>query len=67
MDPKHLALDYATMIKIDQQHLVTAVDRGDRTEAHRCVDSIIDTERLLEDLIKAHPELVHASAQRVIR
>jgi protein associated with RNAse G/E len=46
----HYADDLRVMIRADQDHLVKAVDRGDRVLAHGFVDSIIDNQRELEDL-----------------
>jgi hypothetical protein len=46
----HYADDLRIMIKADQDHLVKAVDHGDRVLAHGFVDAIINNQRELEDL-----------------
>lgn len=45
-----LLVDLPVMIEADKEHLAKAVERGDRTHAHRFVDAIIDNQRQLEDL-----------------
>lgn len=39
------------MIEADKGHLATELERGNVVLAHKCVDSIIDLQRGLEDLL----------------
>jgi hypothetical protein len=43
--------DYRVMIKADADHLAGALESGNRSEAHRFVDAIIDNEQEIEDLL----------------
>jgi hypothetical protein len=44
------AEDLEAMIASDRGHLLAALERGDRVNAHRLLDAVIDNQRQLEDL-----------------
>lgn len=50
MDDVQYARDLKEMIEADTEHLAGCLERGDRTNAHGYVDSIINNRRALEDL-----------------
>ena len=52
MTNERLIKDLKVMIKADTEHLMKAVEQGNRVLAHRFVDSIIETRRELEDLTR---------------
>lgn len=52
MTDEQYAEDLRVMIKADREHLDEAIERGNRTEAHRHLDSIIDNQWELEDLLR---------------
>ena len=50
MTKEQLIEDFRIMIEADRGHLLKALENGERFNAHRFVDAIIDTQQELEDL-----------------
>lgn len=50
MTTEELAEDLKVMVEADIQHLMRALERGDRALAHGFVDAIINNRRQMEDL-----------------
>lgn len=59
MDTARYIDDLNVMIPATYRHLADALERGDRTDAHRYVDEIIDCQRKREDLRAATAVQVH--------
>lgn len=53
MTKDQLLKDLFIMIQADQTGLAKALEKGDRTAAHRFVDGIINSKRDIEDTLNA--------------